>query len=437
MRSTPSIIFAFFAFLITIPGCSPKDKGNVNARVRITFSNGKYAILKNGKPFPIKGASGTTNFDALKKFGGNSVRIWDTTNVKQVLDSAIAKGISVIVGIPLPESKQLSYYDDTVRVSKDFKKIKNLVHKIKSSSAVLMWCVGNELSFPNKPSYNNFYKAFNNIVDMIHKDDPDHPVLTTMVNFQRNDIINIKFRTDVDIISFNIFSRISELKDDLKSFSWLWNGPYLITEWGIDGPWDKAPGTAWNAKIEPTSTQKAGKYLTRYKNYMPTDDPRFLGSFIFFWGQKQEITHTWFSMFDEFGNTTEAVYTASQIWTGKASAYDGPKINGITLSKRTAIENIFIEPNAIKEAEIKVAGDTSGLTVRWEIYPEDWFKKNNVDNLIRPRPLTGLIVSQSAFKITLKTPVTEGPYRLFSTITDKKGNVANANIPFYVLGAHE
>jgi hypothetical protein len=33
---------------------------------------------------------------------------------------------------------------------------------------------------------------------------------------------------------------------------------------------------------------------------------------------------------------------------------------------------------------------------------------------------------------TLKVPAKEGPYRLFVYVSDQKGKVATANIPFYV-----
>ncbi|WP_158800187.1 glycoside hydrolase family 2 TIM barrel-domain containing protein [Pedobacter sp. L105] len=217
--------------------------------------------------------------DLLVSSGGNTIRIWDTTQVNSILKIAGEKGIAVIVGLPIPESRYMDYYNDTAKVTKQFLAIKGLVARLKNNPAVLMWCVGNELTFPYRPAYRNFYKAFNQIVDMIHQDDPDHPVTTTMTNFQRSDIFMIKMRTDVDVISFNIFGQIHSLKKDLKQFSWFWNGPFLITEWGIDGPWDGTPQTSWAAKIEPTSTKKAEQYFNRYKDDMPIENGGFLGSF--------------------------------------------------------------------------------------------------------------------------------------------------------------
>ncbi|MFC4212699.1 hypothetical protein ACFOWA_16005 [Pedobacter lithocola] len=170
---------------------------------------------------------------------------------------------------------------------------------------------------------------------------------------------------------------------------------------------------------------------------MPVEDPSFLGSFIFFWGQKQETTHTWFSLFDEYGNKTEAVSVAEEIWKGKTLNFRGPKIINIFLSGKVAPDNIFLDPDELQSAEIKVLQNTSGFSVIWEIYPEDWFKKNNVNNLIKPKILKGLIIQQSGFKVRFKTPTAEGPYRLFSTVLDNKGNIATANIPFYVIRSHE
>jgi hypothetical protein len=433
------IFFLPFLLLISfgLSSCSNKEDKSGKQRIRVQQINGKYSILRDGKIFNIRGASGYTNLEELKRCGGNTIRIWDTTHIDRILADANRYGISVIVGISLPESQYLSYYNDTNKVSKDFNKIKKLVNQYKSNPALLMWCVGNELVFPNKPSYNSFYRSFNNIVEMIHQDDPDHPVTTTMVNFRKNDIVNIKLRTDVDIISFNIFSRITELKDDLKNFSWFWKGPYLITEWGINGPWPGISSTAWDAKIEPNSTIKAKDYLARYKEYMPVEAPRFLGSFIFFWGQKQEITHTWFSLFDEFGNKTESVSIAQEIWTGKPSNFNGPKISGMVLSEKGASNNIFLEPGSLQSAKINVLENKKPVNVKWEIYPEDWYKKNNVNNLIRPKILNGLIIEQTGLEVKFKAPLTEGPYRLFASVSDNKGNIANANIPFYVIMAHE
>ena len=391
-------------------------------------------MYRNGQPFEIKGAAGHAQLDLLKQLGGNTIRLWDTIGLDVVFKQAKELDIAVIVGLPIPESRYMDFYNDTSAVTQQFNAIKTLVNKYKDEPALLMWCVGNELTFPYKPMYANFYKAFNRIVDMIHRDDPDHPVTTTMVNFQRKDIFNIKWRTHIDIISFNIFGRLSFLRDELKKFAWMWDGPYLITEWGIDGPWDGTSQTAWGAWIETSSTNKAEQYLRRYENHMPLEDPRFLGSLIFYWGHKQETTHTWFSLFDEEGNRTEVVAAAEKVWTGQTSLSPAPKIKYMLLDGRGAEDNIFLDPGEEVVATIQLLADEPGVEgVAWEIYPEDWFKLNHLNNIIKPLPIDGLIQSNRGLEATFVTPANQGPYRVFATVYDGHGNMTTSNTPFYVV----
>ncbi len=436
LHMLPTYVKLFF-IAVLFTACKHKEAPIPQGKVFVKKVNNKYSLIKNGKVFAIKGASGYTNLKQLSLMGGNAIRTWDTAHLASILAEAKKYGISVIVGLPIPQSQYLSFYNDTSRVASEVKKIEKFIKKFKSDPSVLMWCVGNELVFPFKPAYKNFYKTFNDIVKIIHQQDPDHPVTTTMVNFQKKDIINIKLRTDVDIISFNIFSRLAELSTDLANFEWFWDGPYMITEWGIDGPWQGFAQTAWEANLEPTSTQKAKDYFNRYRKYMPVNDPRFIGSFIFFWGQKQEITHTWFSLFDENGNSTECVKTAGQIFTGKAANYDGPRIADLLLGGKKGNQNIILKPGELQSAKVFMPDTTKAATVKWEIYPEDWFKKNNVDNLVKPKLLNNLIAAQNGLTVSFKTPKKEGPYRIFATVFDGKKNIATANVPFYVISPNE
>lgn len=427
------MLLMLFAFL----ACSGK-KNKQEGRVYIENKEGKFTLYRAGAPYTIRGASGFSELQALKEAGGNTIRIWDTVGLSAILKKANENGIAVIVGLPLPESKYLSFYDDQAKVDAQYNSIKKIVNAHKKDPALLMWCVGNELVFPLRPKYRSFYKAFNDIVALIHQDDPDHPVTTTVLNFNQKDIFNLSMRTEIDLISFNIFGAIKHLKKDLKDFSWFWNGPYLITEWGIDGPWDGTQYTAWAAYIEPTSTKKAAQYKERYDQYMPVNDPRYLGSFIFFWGQKQETTHTWFSLFDEHGRKTESVSAATAIWTGNNGKDTFPKINYMLLNKKGAHDNIILKPNQPANAELLIeSGSLAPEKIEWEIYPEDWYRKGNVNNIVRPAAVKTKFSSTADLHVAFNTPAKEGPYRLFVTITNRNGNIATSNTPFYIAEHNE
>jgi hypothetical protein len=368
----------------------------------------------------------------LHEIGGNTIRTYDTLNLGSILDDAEKNNLAVMVGLPLPASKYAEYtYDNSRFAAKQFQDIKALVNKYKDHPAVLMWCVGNELDFSPNVKLLNFYRAFNDIVDMIHEDDPDHPVTTTMVNLYPKNLFCISMFTDVDVLSTNVFISLDKMEAELEKVSWFWKGPYIISEWGIDGPWAK-DRNAWGARIEDTSKEKAERYKAMYQ-HIPVESPRFLGSFVFYWGFKQETTHTWFSMFDEHGNQSEAVGVLEYLWKGKNLQGESPDITRMLINEKAAMDNIIMKPGDMAQATLEVTNvDSSNRTV-WEIYPEDWFLKNNKVNDKKLKAVEGCITSSNYSQARLKIPSKEGPYRLFATVYDTAGNFATSNTPFYVV----
>lgn len=431
MKGTVLLIGFWLSFISC--NSTKTNTGKIKA-VEIKKENGKYTLYRNGKPFIIKGGAGYTHLKELHEIGGNTIRVWDTLQLTKVLDSAQANHLAVIVGIPLPLNDNMDiFYNNDVKVNASFKKITQTVNKFKNHPALLCWCLGNEIAFPWKPNFNRFYKAFNSIVDMIHRDDPDHPVTTTIMTFRRKNIANIKLRTNVDFISFNIFGSIHTLAKDLDDFKWLWNGPFLITEWGIEGPWRKDKQNAWAAKIEYNSTEKADQYLSIYQKFMPVNNPGFLGEMVFYWGQKQELTPTWFSMFDKNGTKTEAVNTMQYIWTGKQATYHAPAVKYMLINGKDGPDNIFLKPDSIAQAIVHLDKPEKGLTFKWQLIAEDWFSPNNIFSAKEPKTIEHAIVEINGTGIKFKAPNTEGPYRLLAFVYNKQGYVATCNTPFYVL----
>jgi hypothetical protein len=401
--------------------------------VRVVKSDNAYRILRNGKAFEVRGASGTSHFRQLRESGGNSLRVWDTTNLQQVLDSAYTNNIAVIAGLPVHNSDQTAFYDNPEKVSKQLQLFKSVVNRYKNHPALLMWCLGNELDFPFKPSYNRFYDAFNALTDMIHQDDRNHPVTTTILNFNPKYIANIQIRCDIDLISFNVFNRLHFLREDLKRFAWFWDGPYMLLEWGTDGPWTGSQTTAWGAFIENPSKKKADVILHRYQQDMPLDDPRLLGSFIFFWGSKQETTHTWFSLFDESGRKSEPVAIMEYLWTGKSPKESYPPIRYMLLNDKGAADNILLDTGQKIVSKLVMHHTDSIKSVKWEIFREDWYKENGQNSTKTLVPIDSMVTSGATLTAEFMSPTEAGPYRIFAKILDHNDNFATCNTPFYVL----
>jgi hypothetical protein len=370
--------------------------------------------------------------DRLKAIGGNTIRTWDTAGLGAILDEAAANNLAVIAGFYVPESKYLDvFYRDQKKVQAQYAAFRQIVQRYRSHPALLMWCLGNEVDFPFKAKYNTFYDAYNRLLDMIHTEDPDHPVTTTMVNYQVRNVLNIRLKvTGLDILSFNTFGDLKHLGRSLSSFKWLWNGPFLITEWGIFSP-QESRYTAWGAPLEFTSTDKAWLYRDFYNNYLPVDNPRFLGALTFYWGHKEEVTPTWYSILDENGAATEMVGDMQTFWTDSVPAHKAPELEDMLVNGKKAADNILMQPGEIQTAQIRLkTPGAQGLRIVWKVFDEDM----DPCNILRPPEHMVDITPVNSFRITFRAPDKEGPYRIYSWIYDDYGNVATANTPFYVVG---
>src|SRR5436190_13119958 len=73
-------------------------------------------LLRDGKPYYIKGAGGTANLDTLLVSGGNSIRAWGPTPA--VLDQAEAKGLTVLMGLRVGRPRQGFDYKNRDTVAK-------------------------------------------------------------------------------------------------------------------------------------------------------------------------------------------------------------------------------------------------------------------------------------------------------------------------------
>ncbi|MBO9572587.1 MAG: hypothetical protein J7497_10320, partial [Chitinophagaceae bacterium] len=184
-----------------------------------------------------------------------------------------------------------------------------------------------------------------------------------------------------------------------------------------------------------TSTKTAKQVSEYYRNYMPVNDKRFLGSLIFYWGTKEEYTHTWFSIFNESGKPTEVLEAIRDSWQGKISLHTSPQIEYILLDGKGAADNILTMPGSKHHAVLvtKKGIDTSGFEYQWQVLKEDWWSYFKKDPQI-PAPEQGLIHDSSKRNVEFFAPVQEGPYRLFLTVSNRGGYIATANIPFYVTG---
>lgn len=384
----------------------------------------------------VKGVVGNTHISELAASGGNTVFIWDTAFIEQTLNEAAKNNISVIAGLDVPGGEFTAWYKDAAKVDKLFAAYERIVNKYKGHPALLAWALGNELLMPINSQSSYFYKSYNRFLKMIHTQDPDHPVTTTLINYQKQSILNIRWKIrDLDFISINTYNRIKDLHWELKRVKLIWDGPFMISEWSPNGGWESET-TVWGAPIENTSTKKAEQYYQFYKKYMPLNEPRFLGSLAFFWGNRHEYTHTWYSVYGEDGVPTEVKEALADCWKGTETKHEAARVQYMLIDSMGARDNIILSPGSTHTANILLADGESKDSLRysWEILKEDWFSWGRTWHYFkRPVALQGLIADSAVQNTTFVCPGKEGPYRIFINVYNKKGYCATANTPFYVV----
>ncbi|MES2848729.1 MAG: hypothetical protein V4685_06710, partial [Bacteroidota bacterium] len=322
------------------------------------------------------------------------------------------------------------------KVNKLFAAYERIVNKHKSHPALLAWGLGNELRMPISSHSSYFYKAYNRFLKMIHDQDPDHPVTTTIINYQKQSILNINWKIrDLDFISINTYNRIKDIHKELRRIKPLWDGPFLISEWSPNGGWE-AETTVWGAPVENTSTKKAEQFSHYYNTFMPLDEPRFLGSMVFYWGTRQEYTHTWYSIYNADSTSTEVKEALADCWKGIQTKHESPQIQYMLIDSMGGRDNILLSPDSKHIAKLLLADGEPGDSLRysWEILKEDWFNWGRTWHYFkRPSAEQGLIADSTTQNTSFVCPKKQGPYRIYINVYNKKGYCSTANTPFYVV----
>ncbi|MCA6075547.1 glycoside hydrolase family 2 TIM barrel-domain containing protein [Fulvivirga sedimenti] len=413
---------------------SKQQNGRTEAKVYIDQHEGRYRLIRNSEPFYIRGANGTVQLSRLHEIGGNTIRTYDTLQLTSILDEAHANGLAVIVGLPIIRSYHYNtYYHNDSLVQGQYDAVKNTIRKYRDHPALLMWCLGNELNFTFGPKYGKFYEALNQLIQLIHSEDPNHPVTTTIQSFGEGYVANIKWYVpDIDIISINTFGKLRQLEEDLSYYKWFWNGPYIITEWGVNGHWE-SDSTIWGVPVEEPSSKKAEFIKTAYSEKIITEQRRCLGSLVFFWGSRQEKTDTWYPLITDDGLETQSVEELQYLWTGKYPENRAPVVEYALLNEKGPNSDILLRPGATYPLEVLVHDpDGDSLQFEWYLYAENWYKPT-FDQEREIIPLSGHIVDPKARKTTFQTPDHEGAFRVAVNVFDNKGHLGTANVPFYVV----
>ena len=307
----------------------------------------------------------------------------------------------------------------------EVEKARAFFRRYRRHPALLMWGLGNEMEGSGDNPI--IWRTVNEIAKVAKSEDPDHPTMTVIAEAGGRKISQfMSLCPDVDVLGINSYAGLATLPKRLADAGF--NRPYVITEFGPPGPWEVRK-TTWGAPVEPTSTEKARRYLDQHSHSVAGQSGRCLGSYAFLWGHKQEATATWFGMFLPSGERLGAVDAMTFAWTDRWPANRAPELNAFATEAR--------------EAEL-APGTT--FTARPRRDRPGWrpigrslgspFRKHRPAARRRPRDRApgapGMLRSRKGPRCHFPSTYTAGAYRVFAYVYDGKGGAACANVPFAV-----
>ena len=420
-----------FTGLVLLAGCkalTPPETSPTGSRVTVESTTNGFALHYNGQPYFIKGAGGRMHLEQVAPAGGNSIRTWSTEKLGEILDEAQRLGLTVTAGFWMGHERHGFDYSDAAMVKAQFEKAREAVLAHRNHPALLIWAVGNEMEW--HPGTNEqIYKSVNDVARMIKELDPHHPTMTVLGGVGEGGIkaqYVMKYCPDVDILGINDYGGAKGIPVNLEEAGF--TKPFIVTEFGPMGPWEcaKAP---WGAEFENDGDEKGQFYLETYREAVESAPGRCLGSYVFNWGQKQEVTPTWFGMFLKDGSRLNPVDYITYAWTGAWPSNRCPVIGNF----RSALKGAKV-PGGKEYDVIVTATDPDGDTLKFtiEILGESNDRRHGGDAESVPESFSDAIVRHEGNRFVIRTPPKSGAYRLFAYVHDGQGNATSINSPFYV-----
>jgi len=270
------------------------------------------------------------------------------------------------------------------------------------------------------------WTELNVLAGIVQEEDPAHPVMTVIAGAASSKVKGIlENYPNIDVLGVNAYGGASGAVSAAKLAGW--KKPFVLTEFGPQGHWEVSK-TVWGAPIELASRDKAASYYATMSLLAENTDICF-GSYVFLWGQKQEVTSTWYGMFLASGEKLPSVDAACYVWSGKWPTNRSPKIARF----ETPLKVATVAPGASVAASVEVIDPEGGtLKFEWSVREESIDLKSGGDVEAEPPAVPGSIVSQEGARVTIKTPAKPGSYRLFVIVRDGKGNASADNIPFRI-----
>ncbi len=224
-----------FLFLIISAFFSCSEKSSLDI---VTTS--ERQILVNESPYFIKGIcyhpvpKGSDNRDfsnltedlkLMSEAGINTIRVYSPINDKAVLDEIEAAGLKVIIGFGYNQDGNFDILSGSFI---------DYVNTYKNHNAILLWELGNEYNYHPEwfdGDIKNWYNAMNNAAQLIHENDPSHPVTTA--HGELPDSLALSISKNIDVWGMNVY-RWDDPSTIFSQWSAISTKPMYLSEAGGD-----------------------------------------------------------------------------------------------------------------------------------------------------------------------------------------------------------
>lgn len=383
------------------------------------------AILLDGTPFAVRGAAGEEALPELAGLGATTLRTYGG-DPGPLLDAAQAAGLKVIVGLWVEHPRRGFDYGNRAVVEAKLAQFQQVIERYKDHPALLMWGIGNEVeSELADPSI--AWRAIEEVAALAKRLDPAHPRIAVLAETGTDKVRQLRAAApSIDVLGINSYGDALYTVTD-RARQQGWTGPLVITELGARGQWQAAT-TPWGAPFELSSTQKT----IELRRYLAALESQHVGTILFLWGWKQEVTPTFHSLRLRSGEWTEASEAMAERWGGHTPQGNrAPRIASLRVAGDPSAPFASVKPGESWTAEIEaIDPDGDPLDIRWVVRDESRIRTVagdfEPDAGERPEATTPLA---NGVRIS---PLPVGTYRLFAYVRDGRGAAATANLPFEV-----
>lgn len=231
------VLFILLLAVVGISGAiiaykAPKELNEVKVSGRKILLNDSAYLIKGICYHPVPKGSDKRDFVSLNQdlalmneAGINTIRVYEPIDDKAVLDAIHAAGIKLIIGFGY---NQNGNYDILSGSFLDY------VRKYKNHEAILLWELGNEYNYHPEwfdGDLNNWYTAMNHAADLIHKNDPDHPVATA--HGELPDAAALSACPNIDVWGMNVY-RWDDPAEIYSQWAKISDKPMYLSEAGGD-----------------------------------------------------------------------------------------------------------------------------------------------------------------------------------------------------------